>query len=312
MNATFGVLTFNLGVLYQYILGTYFEYYDAAKITLTLAIFLLLSCYCAVETPYYLASVGNTEKALSTLCWLRASTVKQVESEFHEITRIDMAMTFREILLHIKQPEVRRSFAITILLQLIITTLMSAFASFANFLIPDSPHLSSEQFALILNIVPVTMGLLSSFCLDRFGRRPLLIVSFTLELFLNAVITVMFYVQEKSISSIPYFSYTVFVFIVAYLIIFTFATQPSVIALRSEVLPLGYKVLGINITFCLSASLYLALIWLFMESLELYGMYINFLVYFMCCFVGLVFVVYNVPETKGRTLAQIQDILKKS
>lgn len=313
MISTFSVTMFNFGILVQYALGVYVPYDEASRIMLTISVVLLLSCYCLVETPYYLASVGRNEKALKVLCWLRATDTKHVEDEFQSIANVKLITDFWQLVRTIKtQVEVRRSFQITIILQLLFTTLLSMFASFANFIIPNSDMLTSEQFALLLCVIPVIMCLLSSFVLDRFGRRIMLIVSFTLGVVFNGTVTVMYFVEERSIADIPHFSSIAFGIILMHLISFTFALQPAVIALRSEVFPISYKILGINMAFGIASLSYCGVTWLFMKSMELYGMYVNFMVYFACCVLGVVFVVYNVPETKGKTLAEIQEVLKKS
>lgn len=48
----------------------------------------------------------------------------------------------------------------------------------------------------------------------------------------------------------------------------------------------------------------------FMMMIQIYGMYINFLTCVVVCFVGIVSVYYLMPETRGKTLSEIQLILK--
>lgn len=48
----------------------------------------------------------------------------------------------------------------------------------------------------------------------------------------------------------------------------------------------------------------------FSDVSEAYGMHVPFYTFAVCCSLGLIFVILYVPETKGRTLEDIQKFLR--
>lgn len=305
-----GMAFYGVGVLLQYMSGIYLTYDDAAIVTVTLSIVMLLSTYCLIESPYFLLT-RNPDEALKTIAWLRAVEPKLAEKKLKDMSNQNVPNNgyFFE---YFKRPEIYKSFVISLILGCLAAILVSTFISFANFIVPDTKFMTSDKFALLLNVIPIAMSFLSAACIDRVGRRPLLLVGFSLGILLNAIICVLFYIQQRSILKIDNFSWIVFCIIVMFLVVFSLCINPTVGALRTELFPINYKIIGISSSIACNAVAFAMSTIFFMKVTKNYGMYLNFLVYCICCVFGSVFVHCFLPETKGKSLPEIQEILKSN
>lgn len=297
----------SIGVLAQYALGTYLSYGDGAILRVTLAILLVLSTYYLIESPYYLKPV-NPDEALKTISWLRAIKLKQAEKELEDITATEHT-TVEDFFKHLKKPEIYKSFGLALSLGFISTIMTVVVSSFANFIIPETELLNSHQFAILLNIIPAAMNFLSAVTIDRLGRRLLLLVGFSLGLIINAIIAALYYLHEKSIIKVANFPWIIFFIIVLFLITYSLSISPTVTALRTELFPTSHKVLGISLTIVFNAMAFSLGTIFFLRVVKVYGMYLNFSIYCICCFIGLILVRGYLPETKGKSLREIQEIL---
>ncbi|XP_065215945.1 facilitated trehalose transporter Tret1-like [Planococcus citri] len=298
---------FNFGILAQYALGTYMSYVNGAILRISLATVLVLSTYYLIESPYHLKPL-DSDKAMKTIAWLQAIPSKQAQQELENINvenanLIDFVKRF-------KKPEVYKSFGLALSLGFIATVMTVVVSSFANFIIPETDYLNSHQFAILLTIVPIVMYTLSALIIDHLGRRLLLLVGFSLGIFFNALITLLYYMEETSILNIPNFSWVIFFIIVMFLITYFLSISPTANALRTELFPTSCKVIGVSLTVVCNSLAYLFGTVFFLRISEFYGLYLNFLIYCVCCLVGLILVSAYLPETKGKSLSEIQEILR--
>ncbi|XP_065215947.1 facilitated trehalose transporter Tret1-like [Planococcus citri] len=300
------------GILLQYILAYYFTFEETSLITTTLAVFHVLLAYFMVESPYYLAEQGKLAEASKVLGWLRAKEEKQIENELQEISTIEKVTDYSEFFINFKKPEVYKSYCISLLLGIVASILMTTMVAFANYIVPDTGVVSSYHFGMLLCIIPMCSGFISAALVERCGRRPLLIVSLFMETIVNGIIAVMFLLQQQFHVEISHFSWIVFALVVLFFVTYSIGTYPMVLAVRSEIFPPSYKVLGINICIGLNSTTNFVFTIFFMEVVLKYGMYLNYVVFSLACLVGLLIVYFFLPETKGKTLAEIQSMLKKS
>lgn len=307
---TLVVLCYNAGILIQYILAYYLTYTESNTISLAISIIMLVSTHNIVESPYWLVEHNQHNRASKILSWLRVCEEKQVQDELQDIANMERVTNYSEFFSNFKNPEVYKSYSIVLTLGVIASSLMTTTVTFANYIVPATAHWTSDHFAMLLCCIPMINTFLSSFFIDRCGRRPLLIGSFFLETIVNGVIAALYILQEKFYAHIPHFSWIVFILLMLYLVIYSLATYPPILALRSELFPASYKILGVNICICLNAATNFVCTIFFMQVTQLYGMYLNYLVFTVCCFFGMILVYGLLPETKGKTLFEIQRILK--
>lgn len=75
-----------IGILTQFVFGTFLQWRSIALICLALPILTIIALQFVPESPYWLISKNRIKQAKLSLAWLRGwTTLKQVDEEFVEI-----------------------------------------------------------------------------------------------------------------------------------------------------------------------------------------------------------------------------------
>jgi hypothetical protein len=91
-----------------------------------------------------------------------------------------------------------------------------------------------------------------------------------------------------------------------FVLAFAFSMGPLPYVLTSEVFPLRVRARGMSLATATSWLLNVFVAMTFLSLLEFAGTGATFLVYAGVCLAGLIFSWFMVPETRGRSLAQIE------
>lgn len=308
--ATLYVMFYDIGTLLQFFCGWYLSYTQTAIVTTVISATAVLSTYYLSESPFFLISNGQKQQAYRILCYLRDNRGKEVANELQDTRGINSTSNICEFISNFKRPEVYKSFIVVIILGIIASLLMTVTVSFANYLIPSTKYLSGDGFAMILCCIPVWASLSSTFLIERYGRRSLLMSSFISIGFMVAVVSVLLYIHEQTMYKVPYFTWILATMILLFVTIFSFSTYPTVIAIRSEMFPPAYKVFGTNTTIMFNSLTSLLSTVMFIKLKQLNLIYVVFVAFTITCKLGLAFTYFVIPETKGKTLNEIQRILR--
>lgn len=306
------VLSFNFGTTLAYLLGTYCAYDDTSLILLVLSLLCLLSTLYLVESPYFLLMRGDTEKALQNLAWLRNQSAKQVEPELAEMnTSTEKNVKFSELLDNLRKPEVYKSCCIVSSLGIVGSLIGTTISSYANVILPTSELISSNLFAVFFSFLTMLVICVASQLIDRCGRRALLIPGFLLMSVAFVLLGVLFYLQDHRILQIPYFPWLIFTILTSTYLWYQMAVNLPTTVVRSEIFPSRFKNIGVNANIILNASTNFTASYFFLQIVDYCGTYLNFLIFSAASLVALVIVYCFLPETKGKTLVEIQTILMK-
>lgn len=150
----------------------------------------------------------------------------------------------------------------------------------------------------IMGLINLTFAVVAMFLIDRFGRKPLMIIGSIgtgVSLLLLAITFIINHFE----------GYFVLFCIMGYLAFFGFSIGPVIWVIISEIFPNSLRSYAIAISFFF--------LWLadFIVSFTFPYLLANlkgysFLIYSFVCFVCLLFVIKYVTETKGKTLEQIE------
>jgi SP family galactose:H+ symporter-like MFS transporter len=144
------------------------------------------------------------------------------------------------------------------------------------------------------------------FIVDRLGRRPLLIGGLTVMTLSLAVLGALLLRPEISKEGEMVTLACLALFVLA----FAFSMGPLPYVLTSEVFPLRVRARGMSLATATSWLLNIVVAMTFLSLLKFAGTGATFLVYAGVCLVGLIFSWFMVPETRGRSLAQIEANLR--
>lgn len=263
------------------------------------------------ESPYYHVSKGNVEAARESLQKLR-STKKNIDKELEEILTIVKR----------RQSEKRRY---TDLLRmrnsrkavLIVTTLNMAqhFSSYSVILMnlhsilnDAGSMLSSSNAAIIFSSLMLGAAMFSSVLIDKAGRRVLLCGSSIFTGF--SILTLATYFAIKNAGySVEGYNWVPAASTMCYAVFFKCGMGLIPIVLTAELFPSNVKAMGMATASAMYSVSSVVSIYVYQFLSETWGIHVPFFVFGGSCFLAALFTVLYIPETKGKTLGEIQMIL---
>lgn len=304
-----------IGILFEYCIGPYVSYQTLAYVSLSVPIVFLVSFIFMPESPYYLIMVDKISDAEKSLNWLRGEdqTICVELQEIKESVENEMKnnlSSWRD--LFATSVDTR----IFIIVQLVtLTKFMSGIAavlSYASqtFSATSVSFLTADQFTIAMGILILLSTLIATLTVDKMGRRPLLLISSVGCAVFELLASVYYYFDEKTDVDLSGFGWVAFATISAYCVIFSLGIGPLVPTLQGELFPSNTRGLGSGITTITDTVTSLICMKLYQVVSDSIGIYLNYLIYAMFSMFGAIVIYFIVPETKGKSLAQIQADLK--
>lgn len=149
----------------------------------------------------------------------------------------------------------------------------------------------------------------SALFVDRFGRKILMILSNFVMIFGLVGLGIFFYFKENS--SAEGFEYLTLVFICVFLIGFSFGVGSVTFVLVGELFSLNAKKVISPIAQGVSFIMSFIVATFFPPIADLIGIYSAFFIFAIFCFLSAIYLIIFLPETKGKSLYEIQKILTK-
>ncbi|XP_017771111.1 PREDICTED: facilitated trehalose transporter Tret1-like [Nicrophorus vespilloides] len=170
--------------------------------------------------------------------------------------------------------------------------------------------LSAATSTNIYFALQVICAIICSFLVDKVGRRPLLALSALGSCLALAVEGSYFYVRDYTSIDVTNFSWIPIAALLSYNIIFNLGIGTIPVMMLSELFPTNVKAFAL----CL-ADIYFGVVVIFVSKFfqimkDSFGMHVPFLAFSFFSAIGLIYIIFCIPETKGKTLEEIQDYFK--
>jgi sugar porter (SP) family MFS transporter len=269
------------------------------------ALVLLVGMFFLPETSRWLVSVGRYTEGRKVLEQMEEPAL--VDSTFDEIRRdlkVSGTTGWREIL----QPWLRPA--------LIITVGIFFFQQFSgvNTIVYYSPIIfkmagitsnsASILPAIIIGIVNVAACFISVLYLDKVGRRKLYLIGISGMIPSLVLAGVCFFFRDRLGSSLIYLSVGS---IVCFIFFINISLSPLGWLLISEIYPTSARSVGMSIGSLSHWGFNAIIAFTFLRMVNGLGLAATFWVYAAVCVVGLVWGYFYIPETKGRSLEEIEE-----
>nr|CAI5823896.1 unnamed protein product [Callosobruchus analis] len=271
---------------------------------------LCLICYFFVpETPIYLALKGDKRGATKSLRKLRG--IRDVQNELKEID-IMLDGTARDenstILGMFRAPGLKKSLFLAISVNCI--QQLVGQTAVLGYLTPifNSAGISPDIVSLIACIVQLPTTIIGAMLVDKLGRRALLLLSLLTYGTTIALLGLYFYLKHLKFE-LGSFSWLPVACVILMFIGFCIGMGVVPMTLASEVLPNEVKSIGMSITVFFAGLTASLTVFGFPIVMTYLGLHWCFWICGVVSFVSAVFVYFCVPETKGKSVAEIQKIL---
>ncbi|KAF5271845.1 hypothetical protein FQA39_LY07985 [Lamprigera yunnana] len=300
-----------VGILVVYSVAPFVSIPISSAVGCSFLIVQLLSFPFMPESPYYLLLKNKQDRARKSLQWLR-STI-DVEKELEEISAA------------VERQNTERGRPIDLLIvnsnrkALLIMTVLNFAQHFSSIsvmlmnihsILDDAASmLTSSTAAIIFSALMLLSASTASTVIDKAGRKLLLSSSSVLTGIALLILASYFAVKNSgndmtSYTWVPIFS------VMLYAITFKYGLGMVPIVMTAELFPTSVKAMGMTIADAMYVIFAIASIYLFQHLKPIYGIHVPFFIFAGSCFLTAIFTVIIIPETKGKTLEEIQMTLK--
>jgi MFS transporter, SP family, galactose:H+ symporter len=257
------------------------------------------------ESPRWLARHGHHDKARAMLMRIRGTS--DVSAELQEIERSLTHANERGQLSDLLAPSIRPALLVGIGLAIFQQVTGINTVIYYAPLIIQSAGISSASGAILatagIGLVNVLMTIVAMWLIDRMGRRPLLLVGIAGMAITLGLLGLAFYVSGKSVALV----WLAVISMMVYVGSFAISLGPIFWLLISEIYPLKIRnsAEGLSAAFNWGSNLLVSLT--FLTLLQMIGPTRTFWLYGLLAVAAWIFSYFRVPETKGRTLEEIEE-----
>lgn len=304
-----------VGALFVYAVGPYVQYKTLIYACFVVPVLFIFTFMWMPESPYYRVMKGDMEGAKKALTWLRCDQseedIAKELSAIEKTTNQQMKMSgkFKELV------STKGNMKALIIVQVLAIsqrlTGIGALMAYSSITIPkDSiPGVSLNECITILGFVWCLAAGVSSTLVDTLGRKFLLVTSLTGCGLSTLATSSWFYLHEKTEIDVNGLTWIPYISFILHAIFYSLGIGPIGSSIKGELFPANIKGKASAVTTIVLAATSFVLNKSYLNIADNYGMYINFLIFSINCFLTTFFVIFYVIETKGKLLHDIQDEL---
>uniref|UniRef100_UPI00398F66BB solute carrier family 2, facilitated glucose transporter member 8 n=1 Tax=Pristiophorus japonicus TaxID=55135 RepID=UPI00398F66BB len=312
------------GIMGAYVGGMLLTWYWLAVLSsLPPTIMVVLMCFMP-ETPRYLLRKNKRAEALNALAWLRGPEV-DYEWECRQIEASCDEQDTKFALAELKNPTIYKPLLIGIFLMLFQQLSgINAVMFYAETIFEQANFENSSEGSVIVGVVQVVFTAVAALIMDKAGRKLLLAISALIMSISAAVFGVYFKIWQANINNSSLHKTDILtvqnsvsetvnaptwlplVCLVVFIAGFALGCGPIPWLVMSEIFPVRAR--GLASGACVLANWSTAFLVTkeFHDLVENITQYGTFWLFSSFCFMNLLFTIFFVPETKGKTLEQIE------
>ncbi|XP_074029120.1 trehalose transporter 1-like protein isoform X1 [Leptinotarsa decemlineata] len=304
----------SFGDLVPYIMGPYISifWFNIILAIFPLVFFISFSIL-APESPYFYVDKNDYKAELSLKKLRHGQLTFDAKNEIEEIKNEKLKNQEGDFINTLKKKYVIRGFSIALGLSCFQQLSgLGAILAYTEIIFKDAgTDVSADVASLIVGIVLFLASFGGPLMVDRKGRKFLLICSATGMIVSLSVLGSYFYLKDETDVSVKNISWLPILCLVIYTVTFNIGFGPLPYTITSEILPS-------NIKFFL-ATVASFVLWLvsfvvtkFFNDLNVaLGKGGTFWLFAGFCATALLFIIFIVPETKGKSFQEIQSILNR-
>ncbi|EDW09932.1 facilitated trehalose transporter Tret1 [Drosophila mojavensis] len=304
------------GMLYGYIIGGYCSLLTINILCAILPLIFAAVHYFMPESPVYFAMKGREDDAIKSLLWLRGANC-DIRNELNEILEETNKSTDEpkvSIWVALRRPITLKGISIAVMLQALQQwTGINAIMFYSTSIFEDvGASLSGRVCTILIGATQVIMTLVATLIIDRAGRRILLLVSAFFMAITTCLMGVYFQMRDSDPNSVASIGWLPITSILVFIIFFSIGFGPGPWLVMAELFTEDVKSVAGSIAGTsnwFSAFLVTKLFPILKNSI---GSGPTFWIFCGIAIFGFVYVLIFVPETKGKTINEIQLILSGS
>ncbi len=260
-----------------------------------------IALFIIPESPRWLVKAQHNPEAKKVLIKIGGDGFAEKElGEINQSLQSAKQGTYRELFGKVILPTLLIGFGLAVLQQFSgannVTAYMQVIFEKANISIKDG-----LLNAVFVGLVFFVFTILAIVLVDKMGRKKLMLVG-------TSFMALLLFLLAWSFNSSSVNGTLVFIFVMAYIAVYAFTLAPVTWVLLSEIFPnyIRSKALSLSSFVLWLATFLVVFISPFLLKLS---PVINFIIFGTCNIIGFFFVWHYVPETKGKTLEELETML---
>ncbi|XP_012531349.1 facilitated trehalose transporter Tret1 [Monomorium pharaonis] len=302
---------FPMGTLFGNIMGPNMPMMYFGIISLIITIGYLSIFPFLPQSPYYYVRHNDTKRAEQAIRWYyRKPDVKNEIEGVEHFVKLTRAISIKDRWEQIKEPKNRRSFIMIILLFMFMQLSGPNTIVFYMEIIVRKALFTSimpSTLVIIISAVSIIIGWLGAFAIDRCGRRFLLAISAFGVIVGHILLGLHFFLIEHDYDPGDFEWLVVLSLLMFTLMCFGLTPVPS--TMLSELFPSDLKSVAGFVGSITSAVFAFIASRTYQPLVDIITEKYVFWIYAVIIMISLVYSLTVVPETKGKTLQEIQDMI---
>lgn len=312
MLGSFFQLMVTVGILFVYSVGYGLSVYTFSIVCATLPLIFGAIFMFMPETPTYWVSKNHSDNAIKSLQWLRGERFNY-NDELEELYADQETLKVNKVSLLAALSTKATKRALFISLSQMFFLQMSginAVIFYTGFIFEAADTgIDGALATIIVGIMQVIATFVASMVIDRLGRRILLLGSISVMGLCTVFLGIYFYMFDRDKSSVEGLGWLPVVSLCVYIIAFSLGFGPIPWVMIGELFATDIKGVAGSIAGSFSWFLAFVITKSFTNVREVIGIGETFWLFAAFSALGTVFVWYYVPETKGKSLIDIQKML---
>ncbi|CAH0550188.1 unnamed protein product [Brassicogethes aeneus] len=302
----------SIGSLFSYCIG---PYTSPMVFNLVLAIipsiYLVLIIILAPESPHYQIKRGDIKGAIESLEIIRGYTGDRIAKEMDDLQKCSDQNNEKGRIIDLFSTKAARfaffmSLFLAVFQQLSGITVISSYTG--QIFDATNSKLTSSQSAIIVGVMQVICAPIAPIFTDKFGRRILMLFSIFGAILSETLFGTFFTLKDQG-KTMDSFSWLPLLSICIFMVAFFSGIANLPWAIIAEIYPTELKSAGSSIINTCSNLVGFAVLYFFKDLVNSIGMGGTFYLYSGILAVSAVIVFIWLPETKGRSFQEIQDII---
>ncbi|XP_044269112.1 facilitated trehalose transporter Tret1-like isoform X1 [Tribolium madens] len=298
-------LLLTVGILFAYLLGAFVKPQIVSIICACVPLVFGVVFFLQPETPVYSLKKGNEEAAIKALRKLRGDEYN-VEAEVADI-KATIEKAEREKIPLLQSLETRAAkISLLICFGLMFFQQLggiNAVIFYVGTIFEEADSgLSASDVTILVGVMQVIATFVSSLVIDKFGRKILLLISGFIMAIAGILLGIYFSLKDNvsGIGFLPILGVCIFI------IVFSLGFGPIPWMISSEVFPAEIKSNASSAAGTFNWFLAFLVTKFYGDLAKEIGTDVTFYIFSGVSLVGVVFIFFIVPETKGKTLDEIQ------
>lgn len=307
-------LMVTFGELYAHAIGPFVSYNCLAySCSIILVVFILTFCWMP-ESPYYLLMRNREVSAMDSLRRLKIYATKdELEEDMEQMQKtVIRDLTDRGHIWDLfYTPGNRKAVLISFGLQLVLQfSGLAAIESYTQEILEEADTgLSAAMAVIILSVLQLVAGVGAAVLVDKLGRRPLLLVTTFLAGLSLTVAGAFYLLKFHMLMDMTGYGWVLHASVIFYELIIALGLNPLSYMMLGELFPTNVKGAAVSIANLWASLLAFVVSKMYQVVSDSCGVYTSFGWFAVSCFLGIIFIGLMVPETKGKSLLEIQEEL---